>query len=377
VRGRRPAGHAPRVAPLRPRLQLLVDGEEFRQSLAGDIPEARQRVLVQTLTFEGDRAGRGVAELVAASPAADRRIVVDCFTKHWINDKGIRYLHNRFDRALQEEARATDRMWVDLGAAGAQVRFTNPLGPFMVRGPARNHKKLVILDERIAYIGGINFSDHNFAWRDVMVRMEDPDIACFLACDFDATWQGRNQATSREFPGITLHIFDGKGNARAFALVQRLLRDARQRVDVDCGYLTPPFSGWLAEVRARGLPVRVIMPATHNWPAVRDHVRWAAAQADIELRLYDARMIHLKSMLIDDRVLIVGSANFDLWSYRFQQEVIGIVTDPGLVADFRRRVLDPDVADSRVCDRSLGPLAGRLATFKLRAVEAICRVFNG
>jgi cardiolipin synthase len=359
------------------RLRLLVDGEEFRESLVRDIPQARQRVLIQTLTFEGDRAGRGVADLVVASTAADRRIVVDCFTKHWINDKGIRYPHNRFDRALQEEARATDRMWDDLRASGAQVRFTNPLGPFMVRGPVRNHKKLVLLDERVAYIGGINFSDHNFSWRDVMLRMEDPDITRFLASDFEATWAGRNEVVSREFPGITLHIFDGKGNARAFGLVQRLLEDARQRVDVDCGYLTPPFSGWLAQARARGLAVRVIMPARHNWPAVRDHVRWAAARADIELRLYEERMIHLKSMLIDDRVLILGSANFDLWSYWFQQEVIGIVTDPELVADFRRRVLEPDVAASRACDRSLGALGGGLATFKLQAVAAICRLFNG
>ena len=174
-----------------------------------------------------------------------------------------------------------------------------------------------------------------------------------------------------------LTIFDGKRNPGAFALLQRLLEDARERVDVDCGYLTPPFSAWLAQARARGLAVRVVMPARHNWPAVRDHVRWAAARADIELRLYEARMIHLKSMLIDDRILIVGSANFDLWSYWFQQEVIGIVTDPDLVAEFRRRVLEPDVAASRACDRSLGPVAGRLATFKLRAVEAICRAFNG
>ena len=374
VRGGRRADHAHRVATLR--LRLLVDGEEFRESLARDIPEARERVLIQALTFEGDRAGRGVADLVMASGAADRRLVIDCFTKHWINDKGIRYPHNRFDRALQEEARATERMWEDLRAAGAQVKFTNPVGPLLLRSPLRNHKKLVLLDDRVAYIGGINFSDHNFAWRDVMLRMEDPGITRFLAEDFDATWQGRNQVALREFPGITLHLLDGKDNARGFGVVQRLVEDARQCVDVDCGYLTPPFSEWLARARARGVAVRVIMPTNHNWPAVRDHARWAAARADIELRLFDERMIHLKSMLIDDRVLIMGSANFDMWSYWFQQEVIGIVTDPGLVADFRRRVLEPDVAASRPCDRSLG-LSGRLATLKLRAVEAVCRLVHG
>lgn len=359
------------------RLRLLVDGDEFRDSLARDLPEARERILIQALTFEGDRAGRGVADLVAASRAADRRLVLDCFAKHWINDKGVHYPHNWLDRALHEERRATERMWDALRASGVAVKFTNPFGPLMLRGPVRNHKKLVILDQRVAYIGGINFSDHNFGWRDVMLRMEDPEIARFLAADFDATWRGVNRAAIREFPGITLHLLDGKSNAVIFGELRRLLENARERVDVECAYLTPPFSGWLAAARAAGLPVRVVMPNSNNWPTVRDHVRWELPRAGIELRLYDARMIHLKSLLVDGRTLVVGSANFDFWSYWFQQEVMGFVTDPELIADFRRRVLEPDIAASRVCDHGVGPLVGGLATLKLQATAAVALFFNG
>jgi cardiolipin synthase len=358
------------------RIRLLVDSGEFWRALVSDVEGARERVFVQSLALEGDSTGQGLAQLLRGSKAPDRRILVDSFGRFWLSDKWIHHPRHLLDGELRQERRDTEAMIAGLVAAGVPVKFVNPMGFLYRNGPRRNHKKILVVDRRVAYIGGFNFGDHNFAWRDVMLRLEDEAIADFLGEDFLATWAGRNQALSREFPGITLHLFDGRTNPARFAPLFELVDGARESIDVECAYLTPPFTGKLGEARRRGVRVRLVMASQNNWPAVHDHVYWESAQAGIDLRLFEGRMVHMKAMLVDGRALALGSMNFDFWSYLFQQEVMGIVTDPELVADFRRRVFDVDLDASRRRDGEVGELRGRLASLRLSWIENISRVFN-
>jgi len=337
------------------RLQLMVDSGEFMDAARSDIARAEHRVFVQALTFEADAAGRSLADAVLASPATDRRIAIDTFTRHKISDSWVyspRYLR---DREFRREVHATRRMVRDFRSAGVGVRFTNPVGKRLARAAARNHKKLVLVDGRVAYVGGINFSDHNFAWRDVMLRMEDDDIVETLGHDFEATWGGRNQAFIRDFPGLSLHVFDGCTNARLFEPLRRLLSEAHTSIDVHCCYLSPPFSGWLRAAQERGVRVRLLLPAANNWADVNHHARRVLGRAGVDVRHFAERMTHLKTMVIDDRALVVGSANFDFLSYRLQQEFMAIVTDPEVVRDFRDRVFEPDLLVARIPIRAWGP----------------------
>jgi cardiolipin synthase len=357
-------------------MRLLVDSQEYWEHLVQDVEAARDRVFVQALGFEGDAAGWGLARLLLRSPARDRRVAVDSFGRYRVSDKWVHHPRHLLDRELRRERRDTRRMVAELRAAGVPVAFVNPMGAFFRRGPRRNHKKLVVVDRRVAYIGGFNFGDHNFAWRDVMLRIEDAAIADTLADDFLATWAGRNQALVRSFPGITLFLFDGASNRTLFEGLFELLDGAARSIDVECAYLTPPFTDRLRAARRRGVAVRLVMAADNNWPAVRDHVRFESSRAGIELRLYQDRMVHMKTMLVDGRALVLGSANFDFWSYRFQQEVMGVVTDPGVIADYGRRVFETDLGASPLSDGEVGPLQGRLAGLRLASIERAARLLS-
>src|SRR5262249_49679413 len=158
--------------------------------------------------------------------------------------------------------------------------------------------KLVVVDERVAYLGGINFSDHNFAWHDLMVRFEDFGVARFLADDFLATWEGRDRACSFQGPGLTLHALDGRRNEAAFDGVLELLAGAREEIFVECPYVTDPFCRELQRASRRGVQVTVLMPELHNFPLLREGMRRAAAESSIELRLYPDRMTHMKALLV-------------------------------------------------------------------------------
>ena len=77
----------------------------------------------------------------------------------------------------------------------------------------------------------------------------------------------------------------------------------------------------------------------------------------------------MKALLVDGRVLVVGSANFDVLSYRFRQEFTAIVTDPRLVEDFTKRVVEEDLRRSLPCRRVQGSMAARITALRLEALD--------
>jgi cardiolipin synthase len=352
------------------RLGLLVDSADFWRQLRDDIARAEDSILIQTLTFEGDSVGMALANALRKSRASVRRVIVDSFTRFIQNDRFLLAPASLLDPALRAEARATRRTMRGAERDGVQIVWSNPVGFLLRKFAARNHKKSVVIDGRIAYIGGVNFSEHNFAWHDLMLRIVDPDVASFLHEDFEATWHARATARAESFRGLELLTCDGVRNAVMFERLFELVDAARDEIYVTSPYLTFPFTQQLAAARRRGVGVTVVSPRDNNHPALRKYIRWEARRSDLELRLYEGGMSHLKAMLIDDRWLVLGSSNFDVLSYRVHQEILAIVTDAEVIADFRRRVVDEDLACSTPAPAQ-APRTGRLTYYRMRVTAAL------
>jgi cardiolipin synthase len=353
------------------RMELLVDYAAFWERLREDLTQARQSVLVQTFSFEGDATGLALADALRAANLPDTRILVDSFARFVLSDKFLYAPHHWFDRDLRAEKRATQTMSARLIEQGAQIRFTNP-PRFGARSMlARNHKKLVLIDDSIAYFGGINFSDHNAAWHDLMLRVEDADAARFLRDDFLATWDGRNSLASASFPALELHTVDGRDNPSKFARVLDLIAAAREEIYVASPYITFPFYEALSAARARGVRVAVVTPAANNWRLFSDYARWEAARTGLDLRFYARGMSHLKALLVDKKWLVVGSSNFDYLSYRLHQELIAVVTAPEVIGQFCEQVAQPDLAASHPAAAFDG--AGRWLGWKIKAAAKLLR----
>jgi cardiolipin synthase len=219
----------------------------------------------------------------------------------------------------------------------------NPAGPLLLRLPARSHKKSIVIDDRIAYLGGLNFSDHNFGWHDLMLRLNDPAAAAFLAEDLEAAWHGARMHGWRECDGVALGILDGRCNARGFGPVFDLIAGARDELLIQTPYLSFPFTDHLRAAARRGVRVIVVAPGPHPHPGFARYLAWECARGGFELRLLPV-MTHVKAMLVDGRRLVLGSSNFDYLSYRVLQEILAIVEDPRVVADFITRVATVDLA---------------------------------
>ena len=331
---------APRVAT---RFQLLIDAEEFWQQLQRDLQRANKRVWIQTLSFEGDGAGLPLAEALLASRATDRRLIIDAFSQHILSDRFIYLPQNAIRASVRQEVAATRAMMAKLQAQGVSIGISNPAGLLWHRLPARDHRKLILIDNHIAYIGGINFSEHNFAWHDLMVRIDDARIAELLRADFAATWQGAPQHSSQAFDGIEIHNMTGQGNEARCAPVLEVIRSARRSILAITPYLTFPFTDAMAEASANGAAVTILSPAINNRKTLRRYVLWLARKHGFSVRHYLGRMSHLKAMLIDDSKLIIGSTNFDWPTYHVLAETVAIITDVNFIDDFRARVIEPDL----------------------------------
>ena len=244
--------------------ELLVDYNEFWTRLRAEIALAEQSVFVQTFAFEGDTVGKQLSSALLSSSASDKRVLADSFTRVVLSDR-FRYSPvNIFDDELRQEARDTTAMMNDLKSAGVAIRYTNPYGFSPRRLLSRNHKKLIVLDGTTAYIGGINFSEHNAAWHDMMLRIEDAPVAEFLRQDFLSTWAGRDALGQQQFDGIQLLTADGRDNRAVFQRVLDLIDGAQQTVFVESPYITFPFYERLRAATRRGVTVKIVTPGAEQ-----------------------------------------------------------------------------------------------------------------
>jgi cardiolipin synthase len=355
------------------KIACLVDAPEFWARLAADLAGARTRAWVQTLSFEGDAAGRLLADAMLACPAADRRILIDDYTRFWLSDRFIYSPAGLRDPALRAEVRATRAMIAELEAGGVRTRFVSPLGFLFRRLAARDHKKILLIDDEVAYIGGINFSEHNFAWHDLMLRIEHRGVAAFLRHDVLGTWHGHASPARGRFDGIELISLDGADNEARLAGVLALMRDAEHSVVVHNAYITFPFCDALRHAARRGVRVTVLTPELNNRRFMRHYMLWEGARSGFEVRVYPGRMSHLKAVLVDDSRLITGSSNFDWLTYTYQPEILAVIHQPEALGEFRTRVLEPDLAGSLPVTAAADDRIARTADSLMRTLARIGR----
>ncbi|MCY4645616.1 MAG: phosphatidylserine/phosphatidylglycerophosphate/cardiolipin synthase family protein [Gammaproteobacteria bacterium] len=365
------------------RAEVLVDSEAVWASVQADLAAAREYAFIQTYSFEGDWVGTALSDALLDAPAPDRRLLVDSYTRANQNDRWIALPGTLFDPAFRAEVRNTGRLVRLLRAGGVGVRFGRPFGILGQHFLNRDHKKLILFDDRVSYIGGINFSEHNFAWHDLMVRVEDADVACFLRRDFESSWEGRSERGRASFPEreLDLHLLPGAGNRAEYRDLLGLIDAAERSIDVISPYVSPPFTDHLAAAAARGIRVRIVTPRSNNKAYLQKYLLAMAARAGFEVWLFEGGMIHMKCMLIDDGTLVTGSSNFDLMSYNgFLAEIVAVFRSREVIEAFRRGVLEPDLRASRRFeddgDSGAGRLGRALRAMPIRVARRVARVLG-
>ncbi len=357
------------------KIELLVDAPAFWDNLKADILSAKKSVLVQAMTFEADTAGLALADTLLAATSPERRVMLDCISTYMVSDQFFYKPRNFRNPDLQAERKATFQMVRDLNDGGVQVRWIHPLGPAMVRILARNHKKIMVIDDEVCYIGGINFSDHNFGWHDMMLRVESAELAAILTKDFMQTWDGKPLSATHRLADMDLFLCAGRDNPAQFDKLFELLKQAEREIFIESTYFTTPFFEKLQAVTP-GVKITLLTSEINNWPQMRDYIPWAAARANVELRVYPDRLTHLKAMLIDDKFLVVGSSNFEFLSYNLYHELVAVVRQPEAIAAFKEKVMLPDLQVSLPYQAPVRPVMGKIRDMQFKAIGRLSRLWN-
>jgi cardiolipin synthase len=248
--------------------------------------------------------------------------------------------------------------WDELRAAGAQVRPFHPIRRGLF--PFRNHRKLLLVDDAVAWLGGMNIADEYVTgrrgeppWRDFMVGIEGAEAAA-LRRHFLKMWVRadrpllpgalfrRGALRDEADRGERIRFFaTGPGETARLALQAHrdVIRSASVGVDLAMGYFFPP-GRILRELRravGRGVRVRLLVARHTDVPVMR----WAAhglygrlLRMGVEVSEYLPAKLHAKIAVADDTV-VVGSANLDLRSDRINHELVAVVRDPALAAAAR------------------------------------------
>ena len=338
--------------------RLLVDSNEYWEQLQSDISKSNHHFYMAALSFEGDATGKKLADALYGSPCEDRRIMIDDFTRFVISDRFIYNPCNYFSRKVNAERRETTRLIRDLKINGVRVMFTNPMGPMGKNCAGRNHKKMVVIDDSVSYIGGINISDHNFDWHDMMIRVEDERFAKLLKADFLENWKGQKRPRSEKIDDLWLHVLDGHSNHRSFQSLFRIMENAEKRILIESPYLMFPFIEKLGDLRQKGIQVVVICPEKNNRQVFDHYIRRECVRRGFDLKLFSRGMTHLKLMMIDDDYLVCGSTNFDYVSYTAQQEIFAIISNKKLIHEVKNRIVEADLAGSCPFDHRYSKFRG-------------------
>lgn len=318
---------------------VFTNSDLFFDQLEADIYNARHSVWIQCMSFEADRIGQKLIEILQRKPTLDRTLLIDSYSKFVVNDTflpgpfGILGKNNAWKERL-----ALNRLLKEARHAGIRVKFTNPMGFLLFKYPVRNHKKLIVIDDHISYVGGINFTEHNFRWTDMMIRHSSNEICRALKATFLADLSGQEIPPVQVVDDTTkLYILNGLKTRLAFSELLSFISGAHKLTAIT-PYISYPFLDAVAKVPEN----KVILPRQNNKRYIGFFHRLDRYDK-INFIYSEGEMIHTKLIIIDDRTVIYGSSNFDTISYLFEKEILLQKTDPFLVqqlGDFASRLIN-------------------------------------
>jgi cardiolipin synthase len=293
--------------------------------------------------------------MLQAIAAAQKTITFETYI-YWSGDIGV-----RMSELLAERARAGVRVhvlidWVgslkmeaellrSMEEAGVQLHRYRPLHWYnLSRMNNRTHRKLLVVDGRVAFTGGVGIADQWEGtaqdpehWRDMHFQIEGPVVAQVQAA-FTDNWiktTGTVLHGPDYFPVLQpvgemdAHMFIASpaGGSESMHLMYLMAISAAARsIDLQAAYFVPDelMIQALVAARQRGVRVRVVVPGEH---IDSDSVRLASKaswgpmlEAGIQIHEYTPTMMHNKLLIVDEEMVSVGSTNFDARSFRLNDE---------------------------------------------------------
>lgn len=303
----------------------LQNGDEIFPSMLKAIRGASRSITFETYIYWSGDIGKEFADALKERSMAGVPVHV---MLDWAGSE-------KMERKLLDE----------LVDAGVEIEKYHPVRWYSIaRLNNRTHRKLLVVDGRIAFTGGVGIADEWKGhaqdpdhWRDIHFRVEGPVVGQMQAGFMD-NWiktTGRVLNTDIYYPPLPavgnerMHLFvssPGGGNASMHLMYLLAIAAAKKSIDLQAAYFIPDdlMVKALIAAHARGARIRLLVPDKHiDSRLVRMASRRTWGQllnAGVEIYEYEQTMMHNKMLIIDDLLVSVGSTNFDMRSFNLNDE---------------------------------------------------------
>lgn len=355
-------------------MDICSDGSSMLQALLKAIHAAKHHIHIQFYIFEDDAVGRMVRDALMdkAREGVEIRVLYD--------DVGCWKVPLAFYDEMREAGIETRSF--------LKVRFPR----FTSKVNYRNHRKLVIVDGVIGFVGGMNLAERYLkgvswgGWKDIMIKIEGKAVYG-LQTSFLIDWYATDHSlitSSRYFPKM-----EDKGNSLIQVvtsdpvgkwkdIMQGLLiaiASARKYIYIQTPYLLPTESILVALKTAAlaGVDVRIMIPERSDSRLVH----WGTKsylvelmEAGVKIYWYQKGFLHSKLVVCDDNLATVGSTNMDFRSFEHNFEVNAFVYDKASVLRLKEIFLS-DLKDARMIQLK----AWRLRPWSQKVKESVIRLF--
>ncbi len=304
-------------------VKIFTNGKDKFDSLERDLLSAKKYIHIQYYIFESDEIGTHIKNILIqkALEGVKVRVIYDHI--------GSIHVKKRFFREMSD--------------VGIEIFpfFKVTFPPFATRINWRNHRKLCVIDGEIGYIGGMNIADRYIKgvkhgiWRDNHIRITGPAISA-LQYSFAVDWSFMGQPLIEEKIEATTNNTDNVGMQMATSgptsqwpniafIFHKAIANAKKRIYIQTPYFLPTENllKALQSAALSKIDVRLMIPRRPDSIIMR-HASFSYIQeclnSGIKIYLYQAGMLHSKTMIIDDEFCTIGSTNFDFRSFEHNFE---------------------------------------------------------
>lgn len=327
-------------------IELLINGHETYQCMLDEMEKAENYILLQVYIFRADEIGLKFADTLMRKARQGVRVTL-------MNDD----IGQKIPRKLLQ----------DLHQAGVKTgSFNRTMGRGRMQVNFRNHRKILIVDGKVGFVGGHNIGDDYLGrwkkwgpWRDTHVKIKGPAVLAsqlsvakdwYFATqqDLDADWKMHVAESDARI--AVLHTGPADDKQTCLLSHVALINFAKERIWIANPYVVPPESLVDALVLAalRGVDVRVIVPSYSDaktaWLASRVYQE-KFLRHGIRVYRYQGGFLHQKVMVIDECFGSVGSVNLDCRSMFINFEIIAITNEKTLISEMHT-MLEKDFAHS-------------------------------
>lgn len=327
-------------------LELLIDGHETFDRLFAEIAAARDYICVNFFIVKNDKIG-GKFQRALIDKAREGVKVFFLFDEIGSHKLSSTFLEEMEDAGVECESFGSNRHWW----SRLQINF-------------RNHRKIVVIDGEMAFIGGFNVGDEYLGrdkkfgdWRDTHLLIKGPAVDAvqlvfmedwFWACARVPGLSWRQEALAADQIAAIIPTGPADPVDSWQLLVAEAANTSREKLWIASPYFVPD-EGVLTALQLaalRGVDVRILLPDK------TDHLLvWLSAFTyyeqsipfGVKLFRYKRGFLHQKVMLIDGRMAAVGTANLDNRSFRLNFEITAFVSDAKFVGEVRE-MLEEDFA---------------------------------